>query len=98
MKLGKLLADMVLYGDIDEAPWPVCWVEEERAEGPFSEEVRTRANIAASILKLMDRSPGGSWSMHDGAVRPFLNQEVFESLPALDCLNEPKHVAKGEIE
>lgn len=78
MKLGEMLSDMVRYGDIEEAPWPEEWLKEVNWQTIYKEdpELYYRLSIAASILKLMNKSEGGSWSTHDDIVRPFLNQEV----------------------
>lgn len=78
MKLGEMLSDMIRYGDIEEAAWPEEWLKEVNWQTIYKEdpELYYRLSIAASILKLMNKSEGGSWSMHDDTVRPFLNLEV----------------------
>jgi hypothetical protein len=78
MKLGEMLSDMIRYGDIEEAPWPEEWLKEVNWQTIWKDdpELYYRLSIAASILKLMNKSEGGSWSVHDDTVRPFLNQEV----------------------
>lgn len=51
MKLGEVLADMVLYGDIFNASWPDNWPQDDSC----NEEADIRRSIAATFLKLANR-------------------------------------------
>lgn len=52
LELAMQLVDLILHGDIDEAPWPAEW--------PISwqddTEVAVRANIAATILAIEEKN------------------------------------------
>lgn len=76
-KLGETLANMVLYGDIDEAPWPETWGEDLIKQCETDVEARTRACIAATFLKLANHiKEGGSCTEDDYLIRVYLQQEV----------------------
>ncbi len=72
MKLGEVLAEMILYGDLDEAVWPADFPQ-VTADNP---EAYCRCNIAATLLKLTNAGEGGACSFNDGLVKPLLQQEV----------------------
>ena len=74
MKLGEVLADMVLYGDIEEAAWSEAF--HQMFTNPNNGEHYFRLSIAATLLKLTNGGEGGSCSQHDETVRPFLQMEV----------------------
>ena len=62
MKAGEAIADMVLYGDIHEAPWPESFPLESSIT---DEETLTRCHIAASILALVRGIKCGSCTSFD---------------------------------
>jgi 8-oxo-dGTP diphosphatase len=73
VKLADALAHMILYGDIDEASHPDDFLPVLNETDP---EVQIRRNIASTILKLAYGGPGGSCSMLDKHVAPFLRNSV----------------------
>ena len=84
MKLGEMLADMIRFGDVEEAHRPQEWFDgyvskdgrtfmEEAEDDP---ELYMRLAIAATLLKLTRDGQGGSCSIHDKDVAPFLKQEM----------------------
>ena len=75
-KLGELLADMVLYGDTNEALFPVQWMAIGFPAPEDDPEVHTRCAIAATLLKLTNGGEGGSCSVYDALVAPLLQAEV----------------------
>lgn len=81
--VGDLLAHIIRYGDMDEKPWPEEWHRLLKEEGQTATslekndpELFWRLNIAASILGLTHNTPGGSCSMYDEAIRPFLQMRT----------------------
>lgn len=75
-KLGEVLADILLNGDIHEAPWQDSWLAEGQQAHELSTEEQVILDITATILKLTNGGQGGSCSKYDELVRPFLQQIV----------------------
>lgn len=92
-KLGEILADMVLYGDIEEAAFPEGWTPFRGESSNFisSEEANFRACIAATLLKLTNGGEGGSCSVDDGLVAPYLRHEVGGPFPFYSDITRCKH-------
>lgn len=72
-RLGEVLSDMILYGDLDEAPWPKDFPDINKVD----EETRIRFNIAATFLKIMNKGQGGSCTSYDDDLRIFLNVNTY---------------------
>ena len=74
VKLGRLLSDMVLYGDIHEHPYPVDWPE--KWNETIDKESETRMAIAATLVGLANGEAAGSVVSYDKLLKELLNQEV----------------------
>ena len=68
---------MILYGDIDEAPWPEPISHLNLSE--IDQETYWRCSVAATLLKLTNNGQGGSCSTSDNLVKPYLQAEVVEN-------------------
>lgn len=74
VKLGRLLSDMVLYGDIHEHPWPVDWPE--KWQETTDKESETRLALAATLVGLANGEAAGSVVGYDALLKELLNQEI----------------------
>lgn len=76
IKLGELLADMVLYGDICEHSHPADWGPSENGDV----EAETRMDIAATLIGLANNAQAGRVSNYDDLLKDLLSQEVESPL------------------
>ena len=77
--LGDVLAEMIRYGDIHEAPIPQEWLDaapDAWTELQKDEELFTRVSIAATLHKLAHNTQGGSCSVEDELVKASLQQLI----------------------